>query len=98
VDSQSQLRRVLCIAVGSPIRSHFSVVPLPYSNPDYGAASELKVNDTNRLIHFMIAEDYLEEFGVMSSNVQHPTDMHFIQLGSRVKVNSATRVAIVHAE
>ena len=44
------------------------------------------MNDSDRLLHQMLVEGYLEEYGIQSQNSQYPTDMIFIKQGPQAEV------------
>lgn len=58
--------------------------------PQYGCGRGWTVVDANRLIHLMLKEDILEEYGVASQNSQFPTDMMYLKLGDARDVSSAS--------
>ena len=69
---------------------HFGCSPLLSllcSLPQYGCGRGWTVVDANRLIHLMLKEDILEEYGVASQNSQFPTDMMYLRLGQQRDVS-----------
>jgi hypothetical protein len=59
------------------------------SHNDFGAGKSYSVNDAARLLHELLLQEFLEEYGVQSTNSQFPTDMMYLKLGSRVGVSNA---------
>jgi len=57
---------------------------------DFGAGKHFSVLDANRLLHQMLLQEFLEEYGVQSTNSPFPTDMMFVKLGDKHQVREET--------